>query len=54
MGGIFGKEKCIREETVKGIVPPYSTVRDEKSLGKRSANQDSVSIGIGEKKAYAR
>jgi hypothetical protein len=54
MGGIFSKEKHIRKETVKGIVPPYSTVRDKKSLGKRGVNQNSVSIGIGEKKAYAR
>jgi hypothetical protein len=54
MGGVFSKEKRIRKETVKGIVPPYSTVRDKKSLGKGGANQNSVSVGIGEKKAYAR
>ena len=54
MGGVFSKEKRIRKETVKGIVPPYSTVRDEKCLGKRGANQNSVSVGIGEEEAYAR
>jgi hypothetical protein len=54
MGGVFSKEKRIRKKTVKGIVPPYSTVRDKKSLGKRGANQNSISVGIGEKKAYAR
>jgi hypothetical protein len=54
MGGVFGKKKRIRKETVKGIVPPYSTVRDEKSLGKRGTNQDSISVGIGEEEAYAR
>jgi hypothetical protein len=53
MGGVFSKEKHIREETVKGIVPPYSTIRNKKCLGKKGANQDSVSVGIREKEAYA-
>jgi hypothetical protein len=52
MGGVFSKEKHIREETVKGIVPPYSTVRDKKSLGKGSVNQSSVSVGIREEEVY--
>ena len=54
MRGVFGKKKRIREETVKGVVPPYSTVRDKKCLGKRGANQNSVSVGIREEEAYAR
>ena len=54
MGGIFSKEKCIRKETVKGIVPSYSTIRNKKCLGKGGANQNSVSIGIGEEEVYAR
>jgi hypothetical protein len=54
MGGVFSKEKHIRKEAVKGIVPPYSTVRDKKSLGKRGTNQNSVSIGIREEEAYTR
>ena len=54
MGGVFGKEKRIREETVKGIVSPYSTIRNKKCLGKGDANQNSVNVGIGEEEAYAR
>jgi hypothetical protein len=54
MGGVFSEKKHIREKTVKGIVPPYSTVRDEKSLGKRGTNQNSVSVGIREEEAYTR
>ena len=48
MGGVFGKKKRIRKETVKGIVPPYSTVRNKKCLGEGGVNQSSVSVGIGE------
>jgi hypothetical protein len=54
MGGVFSKKKHIRKETVKGIVPPYSTVRDKKCLGKGGANQNSVSVGIREEEAYIR
>jgi hypothetical protein len=53
MGGIFSKEKHIRKETVKGVIPPYGTVQNKKSLGKGGTNQNSVSVGIGEEKAYA-
>jgi hypothetical protein len=52
MGGIFSKEKHIRNEAVKGIVPPYSTVRNKKCLGKGGVNQNSVSVGIREEKVY--
>jgi hypothetical protein len=54
MGGVFSKKKCIRKETVKGIVPPYSTIRNKKCLGKGGVNQNSVSVGIGEEEAYTR
>jgi hypothetical protein len=53
MRGIFSEKKHIRKETVKGVIPPYSTVRNKKSLGKGGMNQNSVSVGIGEKKVYA-
>jgi hypothetical protein len=53
MGGVFSKEKRIRKETVKGIVPPYGTVQNEKSLGKGGVNQNSVSVGIREEEVYA-
>jgi hypothetical protein len=52
MGGIFSEKKHIKEETVKGVVPPYSTVRNEKCLGKGGMNQSSIGVGIGEEKAY--
>jgi hypothetical protein len=54
MGGVFSKKKRIRKETVKGVVPSYSTVRNKECLGKGGANQNSVSVGIGEEEAYAR
>jgi hypothetical protein len=54
MGGVFSEKKHIRKETVKGIVPPYSTVRDEKSLGKRGTNQNIIYEGMREEKTYAR
>ena len=46
--GIFSEKKHIRKETVKRVIPPYSTVQNEKSLGKGGVNQSSVSVGIGE------
>jgi hypothetical protein len=54
MGGVFSKKKRIRKEKVKGIVPPYSTIRNKKGLGKGGANQNGVSVGIGEEEAYTR
>ena len=53
MGGIFSKEKHIRKETVKGIVPPYSTVQNKECLDKGGTNQNSVSVGIRKEEAYA-
>jgi hypothetical protein len=54
MGGVFGKEKRIRKETVKGIVPPYGTIRNEECLGKGGMNQNIIQEGMGEEEAYAR
>jgi hypothetical protein len=54
MGGIFSEEKGIRNKAVKGVVPPYSTVRNKECLGKGGTNQNSVSVGIREKEAYTR
>jgi hypothetical protein len=42
IGGIFSKEKCIRDKTIKGIVPVYGTVQDKKSLGKGGMNQNII------------
>jgi hypothetical protein len=53
MGGIFSKKKHIRKETVKGVVPPYSTVQNKECLGKGGADQNSVNVGIGEEEVYA-
>ena len=52
MGGVFVKEKNIRKETMEGIVPVSSTVRDEKGLGKGGTSQGVVYKGEGEKEAY--
>ena len=52
--GIFSEKKHIRKETVKGVIPPYSTVQNKKCLGKGGANQNSVSVGIGEEEVYTR
>ena len=53
MGGVFSKEKHVRKEAVKGVIPPYGTVQNKKSLGKGGVNQNSVSVGIEKEKAYA-
>ena len=52
MGGVFVKEKGIGKETMEGIVPVSSTVRNEKGLGKGGASQGIVCKGNGKKKAY--
>jgi hypothetical protein len=39
-------------ETVKGIVPLYSTVQNKECLGKGGVNQNSISVGIGEEEVY--
>ena len=52
MGGIFVKEKGVRKETMEGIVPISSTVRDEKGLGEGGASQDVTYKREGEKEAY--
>ena len=46
------KEKGVRKETVEGIVPVSSTVRNENGLGEGGARQDVVCKGEGEKEAY--
>ena len=54
MGGVFVKEKGVRKETVEGIVPISSTVRNENGLGEGGTRQGVAYKGEGKKEAYVK